>query len=53
VEEGEDFDEAETELILSGVPLDCMPPETAQKLNHCYMHEYLDLLPRNLRALLK
>jgi epoxyqueuosine reductase len=53
VEDGEDFDEAETELILSGVPLDRMPPETVHKLKHCYMDEYLDVLPRNLRVLLK
>jgi len=53
VEEGEDFNEAETDLILSGVPLDRIPPETAHKLNRCYMLEYLDVLPRNLRALLK
>jgi len=53
VEEGEAFDEAETELILNGVPLDRIPPETAHKLNRCYMLEDLDVLPRNLRALLK
>jgi epoxyqueuosine reductase len=53
VEEGEDFNEAETELILSGVPLDRIPPETAHKLKRCYMHEYLDVLPRNFRALPK
>jgi len=53
VEEGEAFDEAETELILNGVPLDRIPPETAHKLNRGYMLEYLDVLPRNLRALLR
>jgi epoxyqueuosine reductase len=53
VEEGESFNEAETELILRGVPLDRSPPETADKLNRGYMLEYLDVLPRNLRALLK
>jgi len=53
VEEGESFNEAETELILNGVPLDRLPPETAHKLNRCYMVEYLDVLPRNLRALLR
>lgn len=53
VEEGEDFNEAETQLILNGVPLDRIPPETAHKLNRCYMLEYLDVLPRNLRALLE
>ncbi len=53
VEDGEDFNEAETELILNRVPLDRIPPETVHKLNRCYMLEYLDLLPRNFRALLK
>jgi epoxyqueuosine reductase len=53
VEEGEAFNEVETELILDGVPLDRIPPETAHKLNRGYMLEYLDVLPRNLRALLK
>ena len=53
VEEGEAFDEAETELILNGVPLDRMPPETADKLNRSYIAEDLNLLPRNLRALLR
>ena len=53
VEEGADFNEAETQLILKGVTLDRIPTETAHKLNRCYMLEYLDVLPRNLRALLK
>jgi epoxyqueuosine reductase len=53
VEQGEDFAEAETELILNGVPLDHLPSETADKLNRSYVAEYLDVLPRNLRALMK
>ena len=53
VEEGENFSESETELILNEVPLDRLPPETAHKLNRSYMAEYLDVLPRNLRVLLK
>jgi epoxyqueuosine reductase len=53
VEEGEDFNEAETEIILSGVPLDRIPADTAHKLNRSYMAEYLDVLPRNLRVLLR
>jgi len=53
VEEGETFNEAETQLILNAVPLDRMPPETAHKLTRSYMVEYLDVLPRNLRALMK
>ena len=53
VEDGETFNEAETDSILNGVPLDGLPSETAHKLNRSYMAEYLDVLPRNLRALLK
>jgi epoxyqueuosine reductase len=53
VEEGENFTEAETELILNRVPIDRMPPATVRKLNRCYMMEYLDVLPRNLLALMK
>jgi len=53
VEEGETFNQAETDSILNGVPLDRLPPETAHKLNRSYMAEYLDVLPRNLRILLK
>jgi len=53
IEEGESFTESESELILNGVPLDRLPPETAHKLNRSYMTEYLDVLPRNLRVLLK
>jgi epoxyqueuosine reductase len=53
VEEGEDFDEAETDSILNGVPLDRLPPETAHKLDRSYMAEDLDLLPRNLRVIMK
>jgi len=53
VEDGEDFDEAETELILNKVPVDRLPSETAHKLSRSYMTEYLEQLPRNFRALLK
>jgi hypothetical protein len=53
VEEGETFNEAESELILNNVPLDRIPPETAHKLNRSYMLDDLDVLPRNLRVLLK
>jgi epoxyqueuosine reductase len=53
VEDGEDFDKVETELILNRAALDRMPPETVRKLNRCYMMEYLNVLPRNFRALLK
>jgi len=53
VEDGQDFDEAETELMLNKTPVDRIPPATVRKLNRCYMMEYLDVLPRNFRALLK
>ncbi len=53
VEEGENFTESDTKLILNKVSLDHMPPATVRKLNHCYILEYLGVLPRNLRALLK
>ena len=53
VEDGEDFNEAETGLILNEVPLDRIPPETAHKLNRSYMLDSLDVLPRNLRVLLR
>jgi len=53
VEDGEAFNETETDLILNGVPLDRLPPETADKLKRSYMAEDLNLLPRNLRALLR
>lgn len=53
VEGGEDFDEAETAAILDGVPVDRLPPETADKLKRGYMLGYLQVLPRNLRALLR
>jgi epoxyqueuosine reductase len=53
VEEGEAFNETESELILNGVSLDQIPPKTAHKLSHGYMLDYLNVLPRNLRALLR
>ena len=53
VAEGESFDEAETRAILNGAPPDCLPPATVNKLKHCYMLDSMDVLPRNLRALMK
>jgi len=53
VEEGEAFDEAETEAILDGVPAEHLPPETIDKLKRGYMLDNLAVLPRNLRALLR
>jgi epoxyqueuosine reductase len=53
VEDGEDFDETETRLILDKVGAERLPRETVHKLNRCYMMEYLELLSRNLRVLLR
>jgi len=53
VEEGEAFDEAETEAILDGVPAERLPPETVDKLKRGYMLGGLAVLPRNLRSLLR
>ena len=53
VEEGEAFDEAETTAILGGVPAERLPPGTVDKLKRGYMLGALDVLPRNLRSLLR
>ena len=42
------FSEAETSLLLQGVPPDQVPPETAQKLERIDMLSDLPLIPRNL-----
>jgi epoxyqueuosine reductase len=53
LEEGAEFSEEETGLLLEGTPLDELPPETAKKLEQWDLVELLDVLPRNLRALLE
>lgn len=52
IEEGEVFSEEETTLILDCVPQDRLPTETVKKLEKLELIEYLDVLPRNLDALL-
>ena len=47
------FSEEETSLILEYVPSDRLPPETVEKLARLDLIEYLDVLPRNLRMLLR
>lgn len=46
------FSEAETALLLNGHQMDKLPAETENKLEKLYMMEYLEILPRNMRALL-
>jgi len=47
------FSEEETSLILECVPSDRLPLETVKKLERLDLIEYLDVLPRNLRMLLR
>lgn len=47
------FSEEETSLILEYVPSDRLPLETVKKLERLDLIEYLDVLPRNLRMLLR
>jgi epoxyqueuosine reductase len=51
-EEGGEFSEEETGLLLGGVPLAELPAVLAEKLERWDLLELLDILPRNLNALL-
>lgn len=44
------FSEAETTLLLDLLPMDKLPAKTEKKLKELYMMEYLEILPRNMRA---
>ena len=52
IEEGADFSEAETELLLAGVPLTELPAGLQEKLARTDLTDLFDYLPRNLEALL-
>jgi len=53
VEDGPQFSEEETALVLQGVPLDQLPAATSAKWTKLGLDdEDYDLYPRNLRALL-
>jgi len=52
VEDGPQFSEEETALILEGVPLDQLPPDTSAKWKNLGLDEDYDIFPRNLRVLL-
>jgi epoxyqueuosine reductase len=51
VETGPTFAEEETALLLRGASFDRLPTELAQKLESLSLVEYLNVLPRNLKAL--
>ena len=53
VEDGDEFSEDETALLLQGNPAEDLPPVTLQKLVRLDLADYADLLPRNLRVLLE
>jgi len=52
IEEGEEFSERETDLLLSESPIDELPASLRQKLERSDLMELLEFLPRNLSALL-
>ena len=53
VEAGPAFSEEETSRLLQGVSSSQAPSELAQKLDSLGLLEYLNILPRNLKVLLK
>ncbi|XUX01269.1 MAG: 4Fe-4S double cluster binding domain-containing protein [Dehalogenimonas sp.] len=50
---GAEFSEAETEVILSGVPFDKLDHSTRDKLRYFHLVPFYSILPRNLRLLLE
>jgi epoxyqueuosine reductase len=52
IEGGSNFDEEETALLLEGTPEDSLPAKTLDKLERLGMMEYLNVIGRNLKALL-
>ncbi len=45
------FDEEDTRMILSGVPLNNLPVETKNKITNSGLESYYSVLPRNIRLL--
>ncbi len=52
VEDGPQFSEEETALVLKGVPFDQLPADTAEKWKKLGLDEDYDIYPRNLSVLL-
>ena len=52
IEKGPTFSEEETRLLLEGTPRSQLPELTVEKLEQVWLMEYINLLPRNLQALL-
>ena len=53
VEEGAEFSQEETAVILERVPLDQLPAATVRKLQQLDLTEFPDVLPRNLGVFLR
>lgn len=53
VEEGAEFSQEETALLLEGVPAEHLPSATVEKMESLGMEGYADTLPRNLQALFR
>jgi len=53
IEEGPQFSQEETALLLQGASLEQVPAETAEKLRQSEMAGYLEVLPRNLGIVLE
>jgi epoxyqueuosine reductase len=52
VEDGVDFTQAETELLLKDVPREEIPGQMLEKMRRVHLDLWTDILPRNLGALL-
>jgi epoxyqueuosine reductase len=53
IEDGAAFSEKETDYLFKGVPPDDMPKTMVEKLEKLGMTEYVDVLERNLKAIIK
>jgi epoxyqueuosine reductase len=53
IEEGAEFSQEETALLLEGVPSDQLPDALTEKLAQWDLVDLLDILPRNLGAFLR
>jgi epoxyqueuosine reductase len=51
--EAAEFSEEETALLLEGLPADRLPAESVEKLERLDIESFVDLIPRNLKALIK
>lgn len=53
VDQGAEFSEEETAVLLEGMPLDQFPASLLQKLGKYGLTDYADIMPRNLGVFLK